>query len=62
MPYTSLLLFPLTLKPQSELYVDGRKIFDEGRLGVLEDPEVEAAAKRFGDLAKLLQHNVIDLS
>lgn len=44
------------------LYVDGRKIYEEGRLAILEDTKVEAAAKRFGDPDKLLQHNVIDLS
>jgi leucyl aminopeptidase (aminopeptidase T) len=44
------------------VYVDGRKIYDEGKLAILDEREIENAAKNFGAPAALLGQNPIDLS
>ncbi len=43
------------------LYVDGRKIYDDGRLAILDHPRILEAAKRFGDPDRLLGHHSIAL-
>jgi hypothetical protein len=44
------------------VYVDGRKIYEDGKLTILEEAEIEKLAKTFGTPATLLEQNRIDLS
>jgi leucyl aminopeptidase (aminopeptidase T) len=44
------------------VYVDGRKIYEEGKLTILEEMEIERLAETFGRPATLLKPNQIDLS
>ena len=44
------------------IYVDGRKIYDEGKLAILDEAKLEQAAKNFGAPIALFEHNHIDLS
>jgi hypothetical protein len=41
---------------------DGRKIYEDGKLTVLEEAEIESLAKTFATPATLLEQNRIDLS
>jgi hypothetical protein len=44
------------------VYIDGRKIYDEGKLSILDETEVEKAAKDLGTPINLLGQNPINLS
>jgi leucyl aminopeptidase (aminopeptidase T) len=44
------------------VYVDGRKIYEDGKLTVLEEAEIEKFAQNFGTPGALLRQNPIDLS
>jgi len=44
------------------VYVDGRKIYEDGKLTILEEAEIEKLAKTFATPATLLEQNRIDLS
>lgn len=43
------------------LSVDGRKVYDAGRLAILDHPRIQAATQRFGDPDRLLAHDPIVL-
>jgi hypothetical protein len=44
------------------VYVDSRKIYEEGKLTKLEEMEIERLAETFGRPATLLKPNQTDLS
>lgn len=44
------------------VYVDGRKLYDEGKLSILEETEVQRAVRSFNRPINLLDQNPMDLS
>jgi leucyl aminopeptidase (aminopeptidase T) len=44
------------------VYVDGRRIYEEGKLSILDETELERAAKNFNTPINVLEQNLIDLS
>jgi len=44
------------------VYVDGRRIYDEGRLAILHETAIQTAAKNVATPGSLLEQNAIDLS
>jgi hypothetical protein len=43
------------------VYLDGRKIYEDGKLTILEEIEIEKVARTFGTPTTLLEPNQIDL-